>query len=122
MASSSQLIRDAKLRGRHPSTISQGEWLAESLARRTPTQIVKDGAKALGSRVKTDLLKDTVPEDKYQRNIRICETNSCGSFILIKGKTPVCLRCDCAGKFLESKARNKKESCPLQLWSNTNGN
>lgn len=100
-------------KGWDADNLTKGNILWLSAKTRTGREFAKDGVKALTSLAKTTVHLDVVSDDKALENQKICEANECGVFKTLKRSgEPACLDCQCSGRLLKSKWKNKKMSCP----------
>ncbi len=125
----------AKALGLDPARLSKSMYTKLSIQIRTKKEVLTDGAKALGSIIKTELARVRVPDDVAAANAAVCRSNKCGAFIQLDkhkrvkeggrislkvvGQEPACDVCNCSSRGLESKWANPSQKCPKDLWDNT---
>ena len=119
-----EIIRLALEKGWNPAKLSEAQFTFLSLQARTLSETVKDGARAVKSRVRTSLGLVVLPQ-KVEENRAVCLSNSCGKLRIFKKRHRneiidrlACDACNCKSKWLESKLADPTEACPFGLWDN----
>ena len=113
-----EIIKRATQEGLNPANLSPSQYRRLAIAVRTPEDLARDAAAAVTSRVLTSMGIRTVSLEQFNHVKSICESNPCQKFKRLSNGEPACLRCQCSGKFLNSKWRDKKGKCPEGLWNN----
>ena len=113
-----EIMRRAAELGLDPARLNAAQYRRLSMNVRTSSELISDGTRAVSSRIATSLGLRNVSLAQSEHNKQVCIKNSCGSFSMLVDGTPVCKRCTCSGKWLESKWKDANEECPDFLWSN----
>lgn len=115
------IIRLAKERGKTPNKLTSAEYDTFAIEVRTREELVEDLVRWGQSKVNSLIRIGVVPREIREKNLAQCRTNQCGSFTTLADGEETCLRCNCRGKNLVSKAEQVQEKCPAEppYWDNT---
>lgn len=98
--------------------LDDAKFMEIALSVRSLAQVLKDGAKAVESRVAVTLGR-RVSLQVYEERKAGCKSNKCGKCIISKQGNIVCAQCGCSGQFMDAALWDPKESCRLpegKIW------
>jgi len=108
----------AKKKGVDPSSLTDVDYLKIGMSIRSPGRLVKDGVKALASRISVTVRR--VPLPIFSERRERCQKNTCGHMIVSADNNIVCGKCGCSGEWMLAALNDPSESCRLpagdKLW------